>query len=180
MYSEKCTDLSPCLINALTARLSFVTRFLSFPHFTFTLLLFSGLKGTSKSVLYRCIWNENLLFRPNGEADPLTMTHLQHLTYWQSFQYATASKAPRLPAVLQYASRLANVTIGFMPYLFIREHNRDKRFIDHHVDGDDNTMYRQANGDTRVMPMFNSFAPLPTGVNFHGTNSVPFHPHVSA
>jgi hypothetical protein len=75
-----------------------------------------GLKGTSKSIIYQWIWNENLVFLPKSTsvATPLTLARLEELTYFLSFQYGTANKAPRLPAPLQYSSRLNNVAIGYV------------------------------------------------------------------
>jgi Piwi domain len=140
------------------------------PHFC------RGLKGTSKSVLYRCIWNENLIFQTGDQATPLTSEKLQHLTYWQSFQYATATKAPRLPAVLQYASRLANVAIGFSGYLFMeRPSNRFR------VPADEDGLFRQENGDSRVMPGFNPYTiSIQDATGCFPVNASSFHPHVAA
>lgn len=77
--------------------------------------LSSGLKGTSKCVIYRVIWNENLLFMPksSSQANSLTLSEIQKLTYHLSFQYGTAPKAPRLPTVLQYSVRLNKIAIGY-------------------------------------------------------------------
>jgi hypothetical protein len=73
-----------------------------------------GLKGTSKAVYYRVLCNENYVFRPLGQASPLTKDVLQKLTYYMSFDYATATKAPRLIPVLLYSARLANVAMGYL------------------------------------------------------------------
>jgi hypothetical protein len=117
-----------------------------------------------------------LIFQPGDRATPLTSKKLQHLTYWQSFQYATATKAPRLPAVLQYASRLANVAIGFIGYLFMeRPRNRFR------VPADEDGLFRQENGDSRVMPGFNPFTiSTQDSTGSVPVNANPFHPHVSA
>lgn len=77
-------------------------------------------------------------------------------------------KATRLNAVLQYASRLANVGIGFAPYLFKSEDGG--QFIS---PPDEDGVYRKADGDGRVMPAFSPF------LQGEGS-SIPFHPHVSA
>ena len=129
-----------------------------------------GLKGTSKSVLYRCIWNENLIFKPKlkDNTTALTRDALENLTFCLSFQYGTATKAPRLPAVLQYAARLSNVAIGFVDYLFMGKPEYSLH---------DDDVYRKANGDGRILPAFNPFY----GGNEDDAESfVPFHPHVSA
>lgn len=63
---------------------------------------------------YRVLWNENYVFRATGDATPLTKDVLQKLTYYMSFDYATATKAPRLIPVLLYSSRLANVALGYL------------------------------------------------------------------
>lgn len=141
-----------------------------------------GLKGTSKSVVYRCVWNENLVFCPSssGRASPLTKENLQLMTYWMGFQYATTTKAPRLPAVLQYSMRLANLSIGFGDYLVERTPGRFALAPDEH------DVYRKANGDARLMPAFNPFCGAGDiqgagdEENFVHHDSIPFHPHVSA
>lgn len=72
-----------------------------------------GLKGTSKAVYYRMLLNEN----DQGER-PLTKAELQKILYGMSFQYGTATRAPRLASVLQYSSRLANLIMGSEEYMF--------------------------------------------------------------
>lgn len=78
-------------------------------------LFFRGLKGTSKPVHYRCIHNENYLFKKkkNLQCLQLTADVLKDLTFGLSFQYGTATKATRSIAVLQYADRLANAALGY-------------------------------------------------------------------
>ena len=82
-------------------------------------LICRGLKGTSKCVIYRVIWNENLMFLPKTArlASQLTLSKIQTMTYHLSFQYGTAPKAPRLPMVLQYSVRLNTIAIGYMQCL---------------------------------------------------------------
>jgi hypothetical protein len=138
-----------------------------------------GLKGTSKSVMYRCIWNENLIFQPksSGSCTPLDRDNLQNLTFCLSFQYGTATKAPRLPAVLQYSARLSNVAMGYVEYLFLGTSLPGYDVFQSPPGVDD--IYRKADGDSRVLPAFNPF--LADRENpFHLGSSVPFHPHVSA
>jgi hypothetical protein len=86
----------------------------------------SGLKGTSKCVIYRVIWNENLFFMPKSSlrATQLTLSKIQRLTYHLSFQYGTAPKAPRLPTVLQYSVRLNKIAIGYVHFLHERGKSR--------------------------------------------------------
>lgn len=81
----------------------------------FYLISHGGLKGTSRSVYYRVLFNENAVFRPSREASQLTSDVLQRITFLMSFQYSTATKSPRLIPVLLYSSRLANVAMGFLP-----------------------------------------------------------------
>lgn len=61
--------------------------------YDFLLVAHGGIKGTSKTVHYRTILNENAVFRPSSSnASPLTKSTLELLTYQMSFQYSTASK----------------------------------------------------------------------------------------
>lgn len=49
--------------------------------------------GTSKTVHYRCILNENAVWTPlSSNATNLKKGTLEVLTYHMSFQYSTASK----------------------------------------------------------------------------------------
>lgn len=95
----------------------------------FFLVANHGLKGTSKGVLYRVIWNENL-FRGRDGSSPLTISRLQRLIFALSFLYPKATKAPRETCVVKTASQLANTLLGVMSALgtlenqyFIREEN---------------------------------------------------------
>jgi len=67
-------------------------------------------------VLYRTLWNENIVFRPkpSDQATALTSDKLQSLTYMMSYTYATATKSPRLVPVLLYSSRLAKGNSFFL------------------------------------------------------------------
>ncbi len=59
--------------------------------YDFVLVAHGGRMGTSKTVHYRIILNENAVWRTvNGK--PLTKPVLELLTYHMSFQYSTASK----------------------------------------------------------------------------------------
>ena len=65
--------------------------------YDFLLTAHGGLKGTSKPILYRCLWHEN--------PDEFGKEALIKMTYCCSFFYGTASKSIREPAILRYASR---------------------------------------------------------------------------
>lgn len=74
-----------------------------------------GLKGTSKPVLYRTLLNENE--RPSDEDEtPLTQENLEHLIYHMSFQYTTATKAVRLPPVIGYSKKSADIMMMYINY----------------------------------------------------------------
>lgn len=59
--------------------------------YDFILVSHGGRLGTSKTVHYRCILNENAVFS-TGTTMPLTKQTLELLTYHMSYQYTTASK----------------------------------------------------------------------------------------
>lgn len=119
---------------------------------------------------YRTIYNENLLFRPisSHNTSPLNKENLPRLTYALSFQYGTATKSPRLPAVLQYSARLAMTALGYLDSLFSNERDPFQPTLE-----DEDDVYRKATGDSRVFPWFNPF------FEDEGT-AMPFHPHLSA
>ncbi len=63
--------------------------------YDFILVPHGGRMGTSKTVHYRTILNENAVWRPRNNcpnARPLTKQDLELLTFHMSFQYSTASK----------------------------------------------------------------------------------------
>ena len=61
--------------------------------YDFILVAHGGRMGTSKTVHYRTILNENAVYRPTSpNARPLTKEILELLTFHMSFQYSTASK----------------------------------------------------------------------------------------
>ena len=66
-----------------------------------------GLMGTSKPVYYRV-----LQLGIDG-----SQQNVREVTYSLSFRYATATKAPRLPAVLLYSQRIAGVILGSLAEL---------------------------------------------------------------
>lgn len=66
-----------------------------------------GLKGTSKPVYYRV-----LKLGIDGSQE-----NIRDVTYSLSFRYATATKAPRLPAVILYSQRIAGVILACLPEL---------------------------------------------------------------
>jgi hypothetical protein len=107
----------------------------------------SGLKGTSKCVTYRVIWNENRLFTPMApNAKPLLLPDIQRLTYHLSFQYGTANKATRFPVVLQYSNRLNTIAIGYVQQILQTIVDEKHKL----VMGDDH-VYRRSNGDACIL-----------------------------
>lgn len=66
-----------------------------------------GLKGTSKAVQYRVLLNENKA--------TLTPEVLRSLVFGLSFAYGTATKATRRLSVAQYAKRMAEQFLSYLP-----------------------------------------------------------------
>ncbi len=60
--------------------------------YDFVLVAHGGGKGTSKTVHYRIILNENAVWYNSHSSSPLTKERLQLLTYHMSFQYSTSAK----------------------------------------------------------------------------------------
>ena len=84
---------------------------------SFLLTAQGGLKGTSKPVLYRTLLNENEYHRPSNQAaTPLTREKLERLVYHMSFQYTTATKAVRLPPVIRYSKKSADIMMMYINY----------------------------------------------------------------
>lgn len=127
-----------------------------------------GLKGTSKSIIYQWIWNENLLFTPKSSsaATPLTLDELEKLTFFLSFQYGTANKAPRLPSLLQYSARLNNVAIGYVHLRCDQSDNENTLRL-----SEEDMVYVDASGEGQI---------LRRSKNEKFAWSLPFHPHFSA
>ena len=64
--------------------------------FDFFLTPQGGLKGTSKPVYYRTLYNENAVWKPtNGNSTPLDKDKLENLVYHMSFQYGSATKVSK-------------------------------------------------------------------------------------
>ena len=63
----------------------------------------------------RVLRNENFLFcgKTDGRT-PLTRDKLEKLTYHLSFQYTTATKAPRSIPIVHYSKSLANQAMGWV------------------------------------------------------------------
>ncbi|GAX27008.1 hypothetical protein FisN_9Lh322 [Fistulifera solaris] len=76
-------------------------------NYDFILVPQQGLKGTSKPVYYRVL---KLGISGSQQA-------IKDVTYSLSFRYATATKVPRLPAVLLYSQRIAGVILACLPEL---------------------------------------------------------------
>jgi Piwi domain len=131
----------------------------------------SGLKGTSKPVLYRTLWNENFCFTPaSARASPLDGYILEQLTYNQSYQYGTATKAIRLPAVVLYSNRLAMLSVSLLSYLF--DQNIPNAFES--LNEEDGGVYRRKHGDAAVFPAIDFV------MAEEDECSIPIYQHVSA
>eukprot|EP00548_Thalassiothrix_antarctica_P021134 CAMPEP_0194179776 /NCGR_PEP_ID=MMETSP0154-20130528/13179_1 /TAXON_ID=1049557 /ORGANISM="Thalassiothrix antarctica, Strain L6-D1" /LENGTH=790 /DNA_ID=CAMNT_0038895255 /DNA_START=366 /DNA_END=2738 /DNA_ORIENTATION=+ len=89
--------------------------------FDFLLTSQGGLKGTSKPIFYRTIYNENYVWKPEKEdssrVTQLTKQKLQQITYSMTFQYGTATKAVRMVPVIKYSVRLASTFVSYLPYI---------------------------------------------------------------
>lgn len=132
--------------------------------------IYRGLMGTSKPVHYQCIWNENYFFRPQrgDRTTRLSKEALELLTFRMSFQYGSATKAPRLIPVFHYSGKLAESELGCSAGLETLEEKIGKKL--HHV------------GDTVILPSFraalkeNGFAPS----SFHLHLTAWFYTHLFA
>jgi hypothetical protein len=82
--------------------------------FDFLLVGHGGLKGTSKPIFYRTIWNENFVWRKNEASTQLTKEKLELCANCMNFQYGTASKAIRHVPVVEYSKRLSNMAMGYV------------------------------------------------------------------
>lgn len=88
--------------------------------FDFLLTPQGGLKGTSKPVYYRTVYNENAVWKPiSGVSTPLDKDKLENLVYHMSFQYGSATKVSkyciksRLIRILLRFRRLKNTVKSF-------------------------------------------------------------------
>jgi len=93
--------------------------------FDFVLVSHGGLKGTSKPVYYRVLWNENAVWGVNETSTPLTRDALELMTYHMSFQYTTATKSVRTVPVVYYSARLASRLMGYINWLRGRRENAE-------------------------------------------------------
>jgi hypothetical protein len=107
----------------------------------------------------RCILNENVVIKAAGyhQCTPLDGHELQELTYATGFWYGTATKSPRLPAVLKYSHRLTESFLGCIDYLnFDPNHDQNQWKMGKSSDddvGDDIGVY-YCNGDGRLLKHF--------------------------
>jgi hypothetical protein len=85
--------------------------------YDFILVAHGGGLGTSKPVHYRCILNENAVWRASSSSSPLLKETLELITYQMSYQYSTAAKAVRVVPAVYYSTRLANVAMKYLSYL---------------------------------------------------------------
>eukprot|EP00560_Eucampia_antarctica_P000688 CAMPEP_0197840494 /NCGR_PEP_ID=MMETSP1437-20131217/45641_1 /TAXON_ID=49252 ORGANISM="Eucampia antarctica, Strain CCMP1452" /NCGR_SAMPLE_ID=MMETSP1437 /ASSEMBLY_ACC=CAM_ASM_001096 /LENGTH=214 /DNA_ID=CAMNT_0043450117 /DNA_START=692 /DNA_END=1336 /DNA_ORIENTATION=- len=86
--------------------------------FDFFLTPQGGLKGTSKSVHYRMLFNENSIWQPDdGPSTLLTRDKLEEMVYHMSFQYGSATKAVRLIPIIHYSKKVAGIFLGYLNYL---------------------------------------------------------------
>ena len=116
---------------------------------SFLLVANPGLKGTSKGVLYHCIVNENASYKPKSVYSSYLYPGLLHeITYQMSLQYGTATVAPRLPHVLLYPSRAANVAMGYSRYLTVGDFGM--KYMDQGFDSTNRSYsgYRRTDSDT--------------------------------
>lgn len=74
--------------------------------------------------------NENAVYRPGGNCTPLTKEKLQLCTYFQSYQYGTATKAVRAVPVVHYSSRVANMFMGYVNYTRESKRNGPRKYDD--------------------------------------------------
>jgi hypothetical protein len=106
-------------------------------------------------------------------ATPLSLNELQKLTYSLSFQYGTANKAPRLPSILQYSSRLNKLAIGYIHRRCDGNDDGGRLFM-----GDDDA-YCDSTGDGRILRQGRILRNDP-GMDRCDIPMLPFHPHFSA
>ena len=147
-------------------------------------------------MIYHCIYNENLLFTPSSsssslsssfgsnnnhydhhEATPLTIPILQQVTYDLSYQYGTANKAPRLPAILQYSNRLNNVALSYIHVLCDR--NDNEQLV---LNNELNIYHRRNNQNDGHILHTTSYCTMNidnTTTTTEPKLTIPFHPHYS-
>lgn len=123
----------------------------------FILIPQHGLKGTSKPVYYRV-----LKLGIDG-----SQQNIRDVTYSLSFRYATATKAPRLPAVLLYSQRVAGVILSCLPELQRRREPGDE----------DESQFHEANAHGYFSRDPNSGDHM---VFTHVEGPTAFHPHLLA
>lgn len=70
----------------------------------FMLIPHGGIKGTSKSVYYRILHDDNGITQGSDI--------LRNITYGLSFHYGSATRAPRANGVVQYSVKVANTVLG--------------------------------------------------------------------
>lgn len=103
--------------------------------FDFVMVAHGGGKGTSKTVHYRIILNENACWY-DSSSSPLTKERLQLLTYHMSYQYSTSAKAIRIVPVVHYSSRLSNIYSKYHKYINPHKKNGDvRRLVNEDGDG---------------------------------------------
>ena len=120
---------------APTLRLGRCNDFLLVPH--------GGLKGTSKPVYHRIICDEISIEKQA----------LAKLTYWLSFLYGTATKAPRAGSVVQYSMRLANTILANLEYHFDDRCCASPLLIPDAA-AERRSFYTREGDDPRVLPKF--------------------------
>lgn len=105
----------------------------------FLLVAHGGLKGTSRSICYKVIHDEN----------SVNPAKLSKLTYNLSFQHGTATKATRELSLIKCSKRLSNITLASLAYLInpsewsasesgLHTRNGDPRILPAHSPFDDN------------------------------------------
>ena len=90
--------------------------------------------------------NYILLLRAGPNSTPLTKEQLQIATYFQSYQYGTATKAVRGIPVIYYSTRLANMCMGYVNYLRGKKESylpsdRDTPLVNYELKDDEEEKY---------------------------------------
>lgn len=112
----------------------------------FFLLSQDGQLGVSKGVSYRCSFNENKRVTTTEEGvttTPLDKNQMHLLTYHLSFCVGTAQCVTRLPAVLFYPKKFADLALSWIPGL---EGEKAGGFIDPVDNEETPRIYRFKNG----------------------------------
>mmetsp|Transcript_15832 Transcript_15832/g.24306 ORF Transcript_15832/g.24306 Transcript_15832/m.24306 type:complete len:1247 (-) Transcript_15832:149-3889(-) len=154
-----------------------------FNGFDFLLTSQGGLKGTSKPIFYRTIFNGNFISSalPSG-ATPLSREKLEQMTYDMAYSYGTATKAVRMVPVVKYSARLANQIVSSLGYLISNDIPAEYQLREYSSDVDSLFGYdkfRDIADESVKSELLCAYSPLydASTKNFLRT---PFHPHMAA